>query len=129
MIFWLEKGIDGFRIDTVNKYSKDISFPDAEIRDPGEETQLASDYYRNGPRIHEFLGEMRKFFDRYDAITVGELSDFPRIETEVMKFISARTGQLNMVFNFDIANLGQKRGKSKRLAPFIVVDFKRELSR
>lgn len=34
-----------------------------------------------------------------------------------------------MVFNFDIANLGQKSGKSKRLAPFIVVDFKKELSR
>jgi oligo-1,6-glucosidase len=129
MIFWLEQGIDGFRIDTVNKYSKDISFPDAEIKDHGEETQPASKYYRNGPRIHEFLGEMRKVFDRYDAMTVGELSDFPRVETEVMKFISARAGQLNMVFNFDIVDFGQKRGKRKGLAPFIVADFKRELSR
>ena len=31
MRFWLERGIDGFRIDIVNKYSKDITFPDAEI--------------------------------------------------------------------------------------------------
>jgi len=129
IIFWLEQGIDGFRIDTVNKYSKDISFPDAEIRDPGEETQPASRYYRNGPRIHEFLGEMRTIFDNYDAVTVGELSDFPRLETEVMKFISARAGQLNMVFNFDIVNLGQNRAKRKGLAPFIVADFARELSR
>jgi glycosidase len=36
--FWLDRGIDEFRIDTVNKYSKDITFPDVETRDPGEHT-------------------------------------------------------------------------------------------
>lgn len=129
VIFWLERGIDGFRIDTVNKYSKDVSFPDAEIRYPDEETQPASSYYRNGPRIHEFLGELRRHFDRYDAISVGELSSFPRVEAEVIKFISARAGQLNMVFNLDVAKFGQERGKRKGLQPFVIVDLKREMSR
>lgn len=129
IVFWLERGIDGFRIDTANKYSKEISFPDAEIRDPNEETQLASKYYRNGPRIHEFLGEMRSIFDRYDAISIGELSNFKRVEEDVMPYVSAGARQLNMVFNLDIVNLGQDRHNRKVPPPFKVAAFKRELSR
>jgi oligo-1,6-glucosidase len=128
--FWLERGIDGFRIDTVNKYSKDISFPDAKITDPGKETQPASRFYNHGPRIHEFLGEMKPIFDRYDAMTVGELSHLPRSEKGVMEFVSARTGPLNMVFQFDLSNLGQNRkGGEKGRANFEVKSFKQEMSR
>lgn len=72
---------------------------------------------------------MREIFDRYNAMSVGELSSFPRIESEVMKFVSAGAKQLNMVFNYDLVNLGQKRGKRKGLAPFIIADFKHEMSR
>jgi oligo-1,6-glucosidase len=130
IIFWLEKGIDGFRIDTVNKYSKDVSFPDAEITDPGEESQPASMYYNNGPRIHEFLGEMKGIFERYGAVTVGELSHLPRSEERVMEFVSESRGQLNMVFNYDLMALGQKEeiGKSGR-GPLNVAAFKNEMSR
>jgi glycosidase len=90
--FWLEKGIDGFRIDTVNKYSKDISFPDADITEPGEVTQPAARHYNNGPRLHEFLGEMKGIFDRYGALAVGGLSHFPFTEEGVLQFVSARSG-------------------------------------
>ncbi|KAH8811535.1 glycoside hydrolase superfamily [Xylogone sp. PMI_703] len=129
IIFWLDRGLDGFRIDTVNKYSKNISFPDAEIVDPDAETQPASKFYNNGPRIHEFIGEMREIFDRYDAMSVGELSHFPRIESEVMKFVSAKANQLNMVFNFELVSFGEERKNRKGLAPFFVTTFARELSK
>ena len=49
MHFWLHRGIDGFRIHTVNKDSKDITLPDAEITDPDEVTQRAVKRYGNGP--------------------------------------------------------------------------------
>ena len=126
MKFWLERGIDGFRIDTVNKYSKDITFPDAEIKDPGEETQPASKYYSDGPRIHEFLGEMKAIFDQYDIMTVGELSHFSGSEEDVLSYISARGGQLDMVFNFGIVYLGKKTFNH---GPLNVPDFKGEISR
>jgi oligo-1,6-glucosidase len=131
IIFWLERGIDGFRIDTVNKYSKDISFPDAKITDPGKETQPASRYYNHGPRIYEFLGEMKTIFERYDAMTVGELSHLPRDEERVVEFVSAQTGPLNMVFQFDLSNLGQKRkgSQKKGRANFELKSFKKEMSR
>lgn len=130
MIFWLERGIDGFRIDTVNKYSKDISFPDAIIKEPGEETQPASRYYNNGPRIHEFLGEMKDIFDRYGAVAVGELSHFPFTENGVLQFVSASSGQLNMVFNYALIGLGQKKEKGQKgRSPLDVPAFKEEMSR
>lgn len=59
-MFWLEKGVDGFRIDTVNKYSKDLEFPDAPITDPTSEFQPARAFFNNGPRIHEFIKEMKQ---------------------------------------------------------------------
>lgn len=36
--YWLKKGADGFGVDVANLYSKDVSFPDAKILEPGEET-------------------------------------------------------------------------------------------
>lgn len=78
MVFWLE-----------NKYSKDISFPDADITDLGEVTQPAERHYNNGPRIHKFLGEMKEIFDRYGALAVGELSHFPFTEEGVLQFVPA----------------------------------------
>src|SRR5579859_7998769 len=130
MRFWLDRGIDGFRIDTVNKYSKDVSFPDAEITNPKEETQPAWKLYNHGPRIHEFLGEMKAIFDQYGVVSVGELSSFPRSEEGVMEFVSSRIGPLNMVFNFDISDLGQTREPGQKgPVPFEVEPFKKELSR
>lgn len=58
MEFWLQKGVDGFRVDTVNMYSKAPGFPDAPVVDLGSQWQGAADYYCNGPRMHEYLQEM-----------------------------------------------------------------------
>ena|ERR1700722_6593504 len=128
MRFWLNRGIDGFRIDTVNKYSKDITFPDAEITDPDEVTQPAMKHYSNGPRMREFLLEMNDVFDKYDIFTVGELPNTP-LESDVMAYVSARQRQLNMVFNFDVVSLGQTLGNRLVPVPFTTADVKRQLSR
>jgi oligo-1,6-glucosidase len=54
MRFWLRIGIDGFRINTVNKYSKVLLFVDAPIADTTSFTQSAPVKWCDGPRIHEF---------------------------------------------------------------------------
>ncbi|EXL93147.1 alpha-glucosidase [Fusarium odoratissimum NRRL 54006] len=58
--FWLDRGVDGFRVDTVNKFSKVSGLPDAPIVEPDQETQIAVFHYANGPRIHEYLCEMKQ---------------------------------------------------------------------
>ena len=68
--FWLDKGIDGFRVDTVNLYSKPLDFPDGTIKDPNSEFQMAQEVWCNGPRMHEFLQELNdKILSHYDCCT------------------------------------------------------------
>ena len=99
--FWLKKGVDGFRVDTVNLYSKNVSFPDAKIREEGAETHLPLEHCINGPRIHEFLKEIRRdVLSKYgdDVMMVGECSMTER--DEILRYVSAREKELNMVFDF-----------------------------
>ncbi|KAA8641956.1 hypothetical protein EYZ11_010228 [Aspergillus tanneri] len=105
MEFWLQKGVDGFRVDTVNMYSKHPSFPDAPIVDPKSETQMAASLFCNGPRIHEHLREMSDVLNKYGAMTVGELAHTHTLDA-VLAYVSPSRSQLNMVFQFDVVDLG-----------------------
>ena len=104
--FWLDKGIDGFRVDTCNLYSKDINYPDAITRLHGEEYQPAFEHFTNGPRMHEWLREQRQdVLDKYgDVLMVGEL---PGTEAaEVLQYVSAEARELSCIFDFDVVMLG-----------------------
>jgi oligo-1,6-glucosidase len=123
MTFWLEKGVDGFRVDTVNMYSKGDELPDVPITEPESEWQAAHGHFCNGPRIHEFLTEMNEILSKYDAMTVGELPHTTD-RAEILSYVSAQEKQLNMVFNFDVVNLGQGGQYKHAAAPFRLTEFK-----
>ncbi|KAJ5202827.1 hypothetical protein N7449_004906 [Penicillium cf. viridicatum] len=106
MEFWLQKGVDGFRVDTVNMYSKHPEYPNAPILDSKSDTQPAFSLFCNGPRIHEYMREMNDVLSKYDAMTVGELPNTHTVEG-VLRYVSAAEKQLSMVFQFDIVELGQ----------------------
>lgn len=133
MRFWLDKGIDGFRVDTVNKYSKYTEFPDAPITDSTTFIQPAAQFWCNGPRIHEFIKEMNSevlanysTYDGQPVVTVGELSLTPEPEG-VLPYVSARQKELDMVFQFDITHLGQGSGFLDKydFAPWKLPEMKR----
>lgn len=106
MKFWLERGVDGFRIDTVNKYSKRQDYVDAPVTDPNSPHQSAPEMWCNGPRIHEFISEMtRKALAPYNAVSVGELSNTPHPH-QVVPYVSAAAKELDMVFEFSVIRLG-----------------------
>ncbi|KAI5456474.1 putative maltase MLT3 [Mariannaea sp. PMI_226] len=105
MEFWLKRGVDGFRIDTVNMYSKPLGLPDAPIVDPKTVYQPAGLLYCNGPRMHEFLSEMNAILAKYGAITVGELPCTPDM-AKVLRYVSAEAKQMDMVFQFDVVDVG-----------------------
>ncbi|KAK4032134.1 glycoside hydrolase [Parachaetomium inaequale] len=125
MEFWLDRGVDGFRVDTVNMYSKPPTLPDAPVVDPETPYQPAGMIYCNGPRMHEFLSEMNVILEKYGAITVGELPCTPDTQ-RVLKYVSAKAKQLNMVFQFDIVDVGMGRTHKFATAPknFSLADFK-----
>jgi len=95
MKFWLDKGVDGFRMDVIPFISKNESFPDltpAQLEHP-EFT------YAMGPRLHEYLQEMnRNVLSKYDVMTVGEAFGVTLDQTPSL--IDERRNELNLVFNF-----------------------------
>ena len=72
MDWWLQKGIDGFRMDVINMISKVPGLPDAPVVTVTAISWAVS-ISSNGPRLMEFLTEMKqKVLSKYDILTVGE---------------------------------------------------------
>ena len=75
MRWWLDKGVDGFRMDVINLISKVPGLPDAAGTMPGR-YQWGGEYFVHGPRLLEFLTEMKQqVLSHYDILTVGEMPD------------------------------------------------------
>jgi oligo-1,6-glucosidase len=127
MTWWLDKGIDGFRMDVINFISKDQHFSDGE-KLPERKYTDGSQYFMNGPRIHEFLQEMnREVLSHYDIMTVGEM---PGVTIEDgKKYTDIDRKELNMVFHFEHMGLGDgAKGKWSNL-PWKLSDLKAILSK
>ncbi|MFZ5351981.1 MAG: glycoside hydrolase family 13 protein [Bacillota bacterium] len=107
MKWWLNKGVDGFRMDVINLISKAPELPDA--GDTGSELQWGGEYFVNGPRIHEYLREMhREVMSAYDVLTVGETVNVtPEL---AVSFSGDDSEQLDMVFQFNHMVLGLRNG-------------------
>jgi oligo-1,6-glucosidase len=130
MTWWLERGIDGFRMDVINMISKVPSLPDAPVVTP-DRYQPGGVHFINGPRLLEYLGEMKqKVLARYDILTVGET---PQIGPEqALPLVHQETGALNMVFQFEHMDLdAEQGGQSSRhsFKPWSLLDLKRVMTR
>lgn len=100
MNWWLDKGIDGFRMDVINFISKADGLPDGNDFIGKLTGFLGAENYFYGPRLHQYLHEMReKSFGNYDVYTVGECGG-AGVEMDKMLTADFR-GELDTVFNFD----------------------------
>ncbi|GLB60459.1 glycoside hydrolase family 13 protein [Cytobacillus sp. NCCP-133] len=127
MTWWLDKGIDGLRMDVINFISKVDSLPEDEPK-PGKKYASGSKYYRNGPRIHEYLKEMNeKALSRYDVMTVGEM---PGVTPEwARQYTGEDRKELNMVFQFEHVSLDNGPNGKWDLKPLALQDLKANLSK
>lgn len=127
MKWWLDKGIDGFRMDVINFISKVDGLPDGEVK-PGKSYASGSKYYRTGPYIHEYLQEMhRNVLSHYDVMTVGEM---PGVTHEqAIDYTAEERNELNMVFQFEHVGLDNGPNGKWDLKPLVLSDLKKSLSR
>jgi oligo-1,6-glucosidase len=106
MKFWLDKGVDGFRMDVIPFVSKDPTFPDFPANFDGRAEYI----YAAGPHMHEYLQEMnREVLSKYDVMTVGEAFGITLQQTPLL--VDERRHELNMIFNFDAVRLDQQNGR------------------
>lgn len=132
MRWWLDRGVDGFRMDVINLVSKDVapdgSLPDGMVHDGpyGD----GSPSYTCGPRIHEFLAEMHRevFAGRPDRLlTVGEM---PGVTLEDARlFTDPARREVDMVFQFEHVGLDHGPGGKFDPRPLRLTDLKASFGR
>ncbi|SFA51580.1 oligo-1,6-glucosidase [Parageobacillus thermantarcticus] len=127
MKFWLDKGVDGFRMDVINMISKTPGLPDGEPQE-GKKYVSGSKYFMNGPRVHEFLQEMnREVLSKYDIMTVGETPGVtPR---EGILYTDPSRHELNMVFQFEHVDLDSGPGGKWDIRPWSLADLKTTMTK
>ena len=98
--WWLDKGVDGFRLDAINIISKPEGFPDDPSTDYEKHTSSIPFVISNGTMVHPWMKELtRETFSRYDVMTVGETSATSPEDAKL--WAGYHTGELNMIFHFD----------------------------
>ncbi len=127
MTWWLDKGVDGFRMDVINMISKVDGLPDASSQND-EPYQDGSAYFINGPRVHEYLREMYdRILSKYDVMTVGETPGVT--PEEAIKYVGEDRNELNMVFQFELMDVDSGAGGKWDVVPWKLTEFKRVMSK
>lgn len=104
--WWLDKGIDGFRVDAISHIKKTAGFPD--MPNPNKQRFVPSEAgHMNREGIHELLSELNaETFAKYDIVTVGEASGVTVDEADL--WVGEQNGKFNMIFQFEHMGLWQK---------------------
>ena len=120
MKFWLDKGVDGLRLDVISAISKRIDFPDTDTPDFNETIKK---YYANGPRLKEYIKEAKeKIWSKYNVMTVGE---GPGITPQnALDYLDEANG-LDMIFHFGHMFMDQGAGGRFDPIPWSMTDFKK----
>ena len=129
--WWLDKGVDGFRLDAINIISKPEGYPDDPSTDYEKHTSSIPFVITNGTMVHPWMKELtRETFSRYDVMTVGETSATSPEDAKL--WAGYHTGELNMIFHFDHMGVdndpnGSLGGKWS-YAPYKLTELKRILN-
>ena len=129
--WWLDKGVDGFRLDAINISSKPKGYPDDPSTDYEKHTSSIPFVITNGTMVHPWMKELtRETFSRYDVMTVGETSATSPEDAKL--WAGYHTGELNMIFHFDHMGVDNdpngKLGGKWSYAPYKLTELKRILN-
>ena len=100
--WWLDLGIDGFRVDAIAHIDRDFTFTDSI-----DETLRQGNYYQdwgrfsNLPKVHTYLKEFNaEVLSKYDIFTVGEVGGGADIDA-ALRYTAVEEKELNTAFTFD----------------------------
>ena len=101
--WWLDKGIDGFRVDAISHIKKEEGLPDMD-NPKGSKYVESFDKHMNVEGIHKYLEELKeRTFDKYDIMTVGEANGVDAEEADL--WVGEENGKFNMIFQFEHLHL------------------------
>ncbi|MGM0420100.1 MAG: glycoside hydrolase family 13 protein [Bacillota bacterium] len=122
MRHWLDKGVDGFRLDVINLLDKTDDYPDGQVRS-GQQYGDGTPYFANGPRLDGYLAEMkREVFDNYEMVAIGEtIATSP--ET-AKRYVGSADRPLDMLIHFEHVQVDQGTSKWDQIG-FDLSEFKK----
>lgn len=125
--FWLDKGVDGFRMDVITFISKDMNFPVVSKEELDQQYDGDwGNYYAQGPHVHEYLQEMnREVLSKYDVMTVAEGTGTN--EKDALLYVDEDRNELDMLYHFEGMAIGYLPGQFKQIDPngYSLVEFKK----
>jgi oligo-1,6-glucosidase len=127
--WWLDRGVDGFRMDVINMISKVLPLKDGPQVFGGPYGDGFAEFI-DGPRIHEFLQELNhEVIAGRDTVlmTVGEM---PGVTVEEAKrFTDPANAEVDMVFQFEHVNLDHGPNGKFDVRPLRLTDLKASFGR
>lgn len=114
ILWWMEKGIGGFRLDVIDLIAKE---PDLCIAE-------------NGPKLHEYIRELSEntFQKNPEIVTVGEAGN-TGVESALL-FSASDGSELSMVFQFEHMDMAHKKeNQINWVLPFSLIELKKILSK
>lgn len=111
MNWWLDKGIDGFRVDAISHIKKVDGFPDMPNPD-GKKYVDSFDMHMNIDGIQKYLKELKEeTFAKYDIVTVGEANGVDAENAD--EWVGSENGKFNMIFQFEHLKLWDYEGDTE----------------
>ena len=102
MRFWFDKGVDGFRMDVINKIAKAEGLPDVPLDTPSLYGEM---YFENYPTVHKYLKEMhQKVLVHYpECVAMGQTSGVS--PEQALEYTSQANGELHLFLQFEHVNI------------------------
>ncbi|MGG7619534.1 glycoside hydrolase family 13 protein [Bacillus coreaensis] len=111
--WWLDKGIDGFRVDAISHIKKKPGFPDMPNPE-GLDVVPCFPYMMNVEGIDEWLADFsQRTFKKYDVMTVGEANGVKIADAD--RWVGEENGYFNMIFQFEFLDLWDKNSDDSRV--------------
>ncbi len=124
MKFWLDKGVDGFRMDVINLISKVEGLPNGQ----GTEGLIGVEHYFNGPKFHEYMKAMhREVLSKYNCMTVGETPG--ATPEQALETVGENRKELNMLFQFEHMSIDSESIGKWWFKPWELIDLKKNIRR
>ena len=121
--WWLDKGIDGFRVDAISHIKKEEGLRDMDNPN-GLKYVESFEKHMNVDGIHKYLGELKeRTFDKYDIMTVGEANGVEAEEADL--WVGEENGKFNMIFQFEHLHLWGAESENN----FNVKNYKKVLTK
>ena len=127
--WWLERGVDGFRMDVINMISKVLPLQDGPLLPYGRYGD-GTGQFLHGPRLHEFLQELHAQVIAPSDKVLLTVAETPGVTAQqALDFTDPGRAEVDMVFQFEHVGLDQGAGGKWDLRPLRLVELKESLGR